>query len=76
MVDTLCANIALGGPLAVATTKRLLRAALDSRLEGRATRFAAARELSDALFASPEGREGMAAFAEKRRPAWQHIHHP
>ena len=69
-VDALCAGIALGGPLAVAATKRLLRAAFDDYPEDRAARFAAARDLSDQLFASAEGSEGMAAFAQKRRPVW------
>ena len=32
--------------------------------------FAAMQELSARHFASAEGQEGMAAFAEKRPPAW------
>jgi methylglutaconyl-CoA hydratase len=33
--------------------------------------FAWTEELSARLFASDEGREGMAAFAEKRPPNWR-----
>ena len=71
VVDTLTAGIALGGPTAVAATKRLLRNAFDHDAERRAADFDVVRELSESLFVSDEGREGMAAFAEKRPPAWQ-----
>jgi enoyl-CoA hydratase/carnithine racemase len=69
VVDHLCASIALGGPAAVAATKRLLR---DSSVDdaARADAFARVRELSDHHFQSAEGAEGMAAFAAKRPPAW------
>jgi enoyl-CoA hydratase/carnithine racemase len=50
-----------GGPNAVAATKTLLRASHT---------MAELQELSESLFTSDEGREGMAAFAEKRRPRW------
>ena len=55
--------VLLSGPEAVAASKRLV---LDSpiSLEESARRLAAAR-------ASDEGREGVAAFLEKRPPAWQ-----
>jgi enoyl-CoA hydratase/carnithine racemase len=71
VVDALTAGIALGGPIAVAATKRLLRRAFDRDADRRAADFEAARQLSESLFVSEEAREGMAAFAEKRRPAWQ-----
>ena len=71
VVDTLTAGIALGGPIAVATTKRLLRSAFDRDAARRAADFDAVRQLSESLFVSDEAREGMAAFAEKRPPAWQ-----
>jgi methylglutaconyl-CoA hydratase len=71
VVDTLTAGIALGGPIAVAATKQLLRGAFDRNAERRATDFEAVRQLSESLFVSDEAREGMAAFAEKRRPSWQ-----
>ena len=60
-VDELSRNILLGGPKAVAATKRLLR--------GTHT-MAELQALSESLFTSEEGREGMAAFAEKRSPRW------
>jgi enoyl-CoA hydratase/carnithine racemase len=54
-------------PNAVATTKRLLDdLAAMSVAEG----FAHAAAISAAAFDSPEGREGIAAFRDKRRPAW------
>lgn len=61
------AEIAKGGPNAVAEAKRLVRfveaASMD---EG----FAYAKRKLAELFASDEAAEGMAAFAEKRPPAW------
>jgi enoyl-CoA hydratase/carnithine racemase len=67
-VATLCDGIRMGAPRAVAESKRVLRTvpALD-REEG----FARMRALSDEMFAGPDAAEGMAAFAEKRPPAWQ-----
>ncbi len=66
-VDTLCAGIRAGAPGAVAETKRLL-----TTVPGvdRADAFAEMAALSNRLFSSPEGAEGMAAFAEKRPPDW------
>jgi methylglutaconyl-CoA hydratase len=61
-VQALCAGILLGGPNAVAATKTLLR--------GSHT-IAELQSLSESLFLSDEGREGMAAFSEKRPPRWQ-----
>jgi enoyl-CoA hydratase/carnithine racemase len=60
-VDELCRGILLGGPNAVAATKALLR---------RPHSMAELQALSESLFTSDEGREGMAAFAEKRPPQW------
>ena len=57
----LCRNILLGGPNAVAATKTLLR--------GTHT-ISELQTLSESLFTSDVGREGMAAFAEKRPPKW------
>jgi methylglutaconyl-CoA hydratase len=61
-VAELCRNILLGGPGAVAATKTLLRGS-HSMTELQA--------LSESFFTSDEGREGMAAFAEKRPPRWE-----
>ncbi len=57
----------LGGPQALAHTKELLR-----RVPGmtRDEAFAWTSDLSAGLFASAEGREGMAAFLDRRRPHW------
>jgi isohexenylglutaconyl-CoA hydratase len=55
------------GPRAAAATKRLLlrvgEVPIDALLDEAAAEFAAAAR-------SREGREGMAAFVEKRAPAW------
>jgi enoyl-CoA hydratase/carnithine racemase len=68
VVGDLCAGIVLGGPEAVAATKRMLRDAATDR--DRDAAFATMRELSDRHFRSAEAAEGMAAFAAKRRPEW------
>ena len=60
-VDELCRGILAGGPNAVAATKTLLRSTHT---------LADLQALSESLFTSDEGREGMAAFAEKRLPLW------
>jgi methylglutaconyl-CoA hydratase len=54
--------LALGAPGALAATKALLRAP--------STDYAELAALSARHFAGPEGREGVAAFTEKRRPSW------
>ena len=65
-----------GAPGALAATKRLCRDGAGSVLgEGpepsaMRTRLTAAAAVSAATFAGPEGREGLAAFAAKRPPAW------
>ncbi|HEY7626354.1 MAG TPA: enoyl-CoA hydratase-related protein, partial [Ilumatobacteraceae bacterium] len=60
-VDELAEQILLGGPHAVAVTKSLLR---------RPHSISELQAISESLFTSDEGREGMAAFAEKRQPGW------
>jgi enoyl-CoA hydratase/carnithine racemase len=60
-VAQLSHDILLGGPNALAATKALLR---------RPHTMAELQALSESLFTSDEGREGMAAFAEKRPPRW------
>ncbi|HZX54984.1 MAG TPA: enoyl-CoA hydratase-related protein, partial [Ilumatobacteraceae bacterium] len=61
IVSQLCQNMLLGGPNALAATKQLLR---------RAHTMPELQALSESLFTSEEGREGMTAFAEKRPPRW------
>ena len=60
-VAGLCRDLLLGGPRALAATKALLR---------RPHTMAELQKLSEAMFTSDEGREGMASFAEKRPPRW------
>ena len=67
-VEEEVAEIGEGGPLAVAAAKRLIRE-VESLDQNEAFRRASAwfREVSE----SEEGREGMAAFVEKRLPRWR-----
>lgn len=59
--------INLGGPIAVAESKKLVRAVLERSLrEG----FELTQEWSLRMFKSGEAAEGMAAFREKRKPRW------
>jgi methylglutaconyl-CoA hydratase len=66
-VAALCAGIAQGSPGAVAATKRLLHTVPSL---ARDDAFAAMATLSSEMFSGDDAREGMAAFAERRRPAW------
>ena len=59
--------IALGGPIAVAEAKRLVRTVARLPMDDA---FAYAERKIAALFASDEAAEGMAAFAQKRKPRW------
>jgi enoyl-CoA hydratase len=56
-----------GSPQGLRETKLLLTQTVQAGFEARAAVLA---ELSARLFGSPEAAEGMAAFREKRRPAW------
>ena len=59
--------INLGGPIAVTECKKLVRQISELSInEG----FAVTGQWSRRLFESEEGREGMAAFREKRKPRW------
>lgn len=59
--------LALGGPIALAATKDMLRQAKSADL---GTAFAEMLTLSAGFFASEEGQEGITAFAQKRPPSW------
>jgi len=59
--------IRMGGPIAVAECKKLVRRVQELDVdEG----FAEMAVWSRSMFVSPEGQEGMAAFREKRKPSW------
>jgi methylglutaconyl-CoA hydratase len=66
-VTRYCAALVRGGPLALAGTKQLLR-----RTPGATIRadLADLSERSAAYFRSDEGREGVAAFRQKRPASW------
>jgi methylglutaconyl-CoA hydratase len=66
--DELVGKLLLGGPLALAATKRLLRDVPQYGSQNQA--YLDMARLSGQLFGSDEGREGMTAFAEKRPPRW------
>ena len=67
-VNALLGHLIQGGPVALRESKRLIRDVVgrpidDALIGDTAARIAAAR-------ASDEGQEGIAAFFDKRRPAW------
>jgi methylglutaconyl-CoA hydratase len=66
-VDRYVDMLVRGAPGALAATKEMLRRPPAGSM---AADFAAMAALSAERFASEEGREGMAAFAEKRVPSW------
>jgi methylglutaconyl-CoA hydratase len=66
-VDGLVHDLLLGGPEALAATKRLLVEVLELPEDEALPRMAA---LSAERFASEEAAEGMAAWREKRPPRW------
>jgi len=67
-VERICAELAAGGPAAQAATKECLRAIAGKPL-GRELVEDTARRIATAR-AADEGKEGIRAFLEKRRPAW------
>jgi enoyl-CoA hydratase len=64
----LAAQVALGAPLAVAATKRVIAESADWH-SGEA--FARQGEIISPVFTSADAMEGAIAFAEKRAPAWR-----
>ncbi len=67
-VEREVADVAKGGPVAVAEAKRLIR---EIPTLGEDEAFARASKLFAERLLSEEAREGMAAFAEKRPPKWR-----
>jgi enoyl-CoA hydratase/carnithine racemase len=61
------AQLRLGGPESMRQTKQVLRR-VPAMERGEA--FAWAEQVSAAAFSSSEAAEGMAAFIERRPPAW------
>ena len=66
-VAAVVARLLAGGPSALAAAKRLVYTIPGMDREAAFTRTT---EVSQALFASAEAAEGMAAFREKRPPSW------
>jgi enoyl-CoA hydratase len=64
----LAGRIAANGPLAVQTTKRLVRAANDRPA---AEVWEMQNEVQPQVFGSEDAKEGAAAFLEKRSPVWK-----
>ncbi|EIE98322.1 enoyl-CoA hydratase family protein [Saccharomonospora glauca] len=66
-VDRYVTSLTLGGPAALAATKELLQGETARTMP---ETFEKLQALSARFFASEEGQEGIAAFAEKRKPRW------
>lgn len=63
----LAEGVAANGPLAVATSKRIVSESADW---SQAEMFERQRPIAAPVFTSADAREGSAAFAEKRKPNW------
>jgi enoyl-CoA hydratase len=66
--EDLAARIALGGPLALTATKRVI---VESADWDAADAFRRQGEIIAPVFTSADAREGAMAFAEKRQPQWR-----
>lgn len=66
-LDGLLAALRLGSPQGLAETKKLTTASVLAEFDRSAERLT---EQSTRLFGSPESREGMLAFLQKRPPSW------
>lgn len=64
----LAARVALGAPLALAATKRVISQSADWQSS---EAFARQGEIISPVFTSADAMEGAIAFAEKRAPAWR-----
>src|SRR6266446_1818903 len=68
-VEELISALLAGGPQSQSRAKRLIAEVAHRRVDD-ALEALTARSIANAR-ASPEGREGIAAFLEKRKPAWR-----
>jgi enoyl-CoA hydratase len=64
----LAAEVAINAPLALAATKRIIVESADWPSD---EAFARQNAILGPVFTSADAREGAAAFAEKRPPAWR-----
>jgi len=67
-IDGLLKHLLAGGPAAHARIKELIRDVAGRPVDD-ALRADTARRIAE-IRASPEGREGIASFLEKRKPKW------
>jgi methylglutaconyl-CoA hydratase len=67
-IDGLLGHLLAGGPVALARIKELIAAVSGKPLD-RARAADTAKRIAD-IRVSPEGKEGIASFLEKRKPAW------
>jgi methylglutaconyl-CoA hydratase len=67
-IERVISDLLAGGPQSQSRTKRLIAGIADRPVDDALEAFTA-RSIAEAR-ASPEGREGIQAFLEKRRPAW------
>jgi methylglutaconyl-CoA hydratase len=67
-VDNLLKNLVAGGPQAQARIKELIRAVANRPLDD-ALAADTAKRIAE-IRVSPEGKEGIASFLEKRKPSW------
>ncbi len=67
LVAALCADLLKGGPNAIAATKEILHSVPGEPLD---EAFPRMQRLSESLFESAEGSEGMSSFFDKRPPGW------
>jgi len=67
MTDEVLTSVT-NGPLAVATSKQVIR---DSKDWSRAEMFRQQDPILEKIITSKDAREGATAFAEKREPNWQ-----
>jgi methylglutaconyl-CoA hydratase len=68
-IEKLVEQLLMASPAALAATKRLLADVVEVPMEDDVLLAATAKCIADARV-SPEGREGLAAFLEKRVPGW------